>query len=249
MKRLLFALLLCLPAAARAVDPGELAELNDLYRSGQYQEALEGYNRIVAREPADQWAWFNAGNALFRMNRIGPAVHSYARAFLLDPRSQDIRANLDFALRQTGQSLVPEGAPAALHYAYYLLSESELKAFALLLFWLACLAGAASFLMDGHRWSPAVGRTAAAAGVLLLFTAAWLGARRAGSPFSSAGVVVKAGGTRMLSGPGDNFKTYASAPEGRLVKILDTGDLSYYEIGLPREGIKGWVLKTDIEKL
>ncbi len=249
MKKLLLAFLLCLPAAAGAVDPGELAELNDLYRSGQYQEALDGYNRIIAREPANEWAWYNAGNALFRLNRMGPAVHCYAKAFLLDPRSQDIRANLDFALRQTGQSLVPEGAPAALHYAYYLLSEPELKALALLLFWLACLAGAASFLLDGNKWSPAAGRAAAAAGALLLLSAAWLGARRAASPFSSAGVVVKAGGTRMLSGPGENFKTYASAPEGRLVKILDTGDISYYEIGLPTEGIKGWALKSDIEKL
>jgi len=85
-------------------------------------------------------------------------------------------------------------------------------------------------------------------GPLLLLTLAWLGARQS-SPFTGAGVVTKAGGTRMLSGPGANFKTYASAPEGRIVKILDTGDEAYYEIGLPAEGIKGWALKTDVEKL
>jgi hypothetical protein len=75
-----------------------------------------------------------------------------------------------------------------------------------------------------------------------------MGARQAGT-FSSAGVVTRAGGTKMLSGPGENFKTYASAPEGRIIKILDTGDEAYYEIGLPKEAIKGWALKTDIEKL
>ncbi|MBI4351213.1 MAG: hypothetical protein HY550_07225 [Elusimicrobia bacterium] len=248
MKNLFLTLLLALPPAAAAYDRGELAEFNDLYRNGQYEEALEGYKLIIAKEPRNQWAWYNAGNALFRLNRMGPAVYDYARAFLLDPRSQDIRANLDFALRQTGQSLAPEGAPAALHYVYFMLSEAELKALALLLFWLACLAGAAAFLLDGGRGGVSAGRVSLAAALLLAFTAAWLAGRQS-SPFSSAGVVTKAGGTRLLSGPGEKFKTYASAPEGRLVRILDTGDEAYYEIGLQKEGIKGWALKNEIEKL
>ncbi|OGR81615.1 MAG: hypothetical protein A2X32_03595 [Elusimicrobia bacterium GWC2_64_44] len=247
MRTLLLALLL-VPAGAAAYDRGELTEFNDMYRSGDYQEALDGYRQVIAREPSNQWGYFNAGNALYRLNRPGPAVYNYARAFMLDPRDGEIRANLEFALRQTGQTLVPEGAPAALHYAYYFVAEAELKALALLLFWLACLAGAAAFLLDGNKLGLAAGRASAGAALLLLLTLAWLGARQS-SPFSSAGVVTKAGGTLMLSGPGENFKTYASAPEGRIVKILDTGDEAYYEIGLPKEGIKGWALKTDVERL
>ncbi len=247
-KKIFLTLLLALPSAAPAYDRGELAEFNDQYRNGQYEEALDGYKLIIEKEPANQWAWYNAGNALFRLNRLGPAVFSYARAFKLDPRSQDIRANLDFAMRQTGQSLVPEGYPAALHFLYYIASEDELKALAILLFWFACLAGAACFLLDGGRAGEYAGRVSLAAAGLLLFTLLWVAARQA-SPYTSAGVVTKAGGTRMLSGPGEKFKTYASAPEGRLVKILDTGDEAYYEIGLQKEGIKGWALKADIEKL
>jgi len=248
MKKIFLALLLTLPSAAGAYDRGELAEFNDQYRNGQYEEALEGYKLIIAKEPSNQWAWYNAGNALFRLNRMGPAVYYYAKAFMLDPRSPDIRANLDFAMRQTGQSVVPEGVPAALHYVYYILSEKELKALSLLLFWLACLAGAACFLLDGGKGGVFAGRVSLAAAGLLVFSALWLGARQS-SPYSSAGVVTKAGGARMLSGPGEKFKTYASAPEGRLVKILDTGDEAYYEIGLQKEGIKGWALKSEIEKL
>ncbi len=246
--KILLALLLAAPAAASAYDRGEMAEYNDLYRSGNYEEALEGYNRLITAEPYSQWAWYNAGNALFRLNRMGPAVYHYAKAFMLDPRNADIRANLDFALRQTGQTLVPTGAPAALHYIYYIASEQELKAIAVLLFWLGCLSWAAYFLLDGSRWAVAAGRATALFILLLLMTGAWLAARTTGV-FSSAGVVTKAGGTKMLSGPGENFKTYASAPEGRIVKILDTRDEDYYEIGLQNEGIKGWALKTDVERL
>jgi len=242
-------LLLLLTAPAAAYDRSELAEFNDLYKTGRYEEALEGYRAVIIADPANSAAWYNAGNALFRLNRPGQAVLNYSRAFILDPRSPDIRANLDYALKQTGQQLVPDAVPAALHYAYYMLSDGELKAAALIFFWLACLAGAAGFLLDGSAPGRTAGKTSAACAALLLLTLTWLGGRVTTSPFSESGVVVKQGGARMLSGPGDNFKTYASAPEGRLVRILDSGDDAYYEIGLQKEGIKGWALKSEIELL
>ncbi len=245
----IFLILLLSAAPAAAYDRGELAEYNDLYKNGRYEEALEGYNKVTVQEPANPWAHYNSGNALFRLGRLGPAVLEYSKAFKLNPRASDIRANLDFALRQTGQSLVPEGLPRNLHYIYYLLSGDELKTAALFFFWLACLAGAAGFLMDGSRAGRASGSASMTAALLLLFTLAWLGARQTSSPFVDGAVITKAGGARMLSGPGENFKTYASAPEGRLVKVLDAADDNYYEIGLPKEGIKGWALKTEVERI
>lgn len=248
MKRLLLLLLLTTAHLAFAFDRGELAEFNDLYKSDHFEEALEGYNKVILENQANPWGWYNSGNAQFRLNRLGPAVFAYATAFHLAPRSPDIRFNLEFALRQTGQTLVPEGLPRALHYIYYLLADMEIKALAICLFWLACLAGAAGFLFDG---SPAGGKAARAAlllGALCLGSLAWLGARQ-NSPFSGAGVVIKAGGARLLSGPGDNFKVSGSIPEGLLVKVLDSSDDDYYEIGLPREGVKGWALKKEVGKI
>ncbi len=248
MKKLLLLLLLLPVPWAAAFDRGELAELNDLYKSDRFEDALEGYSRITAAEPANPWGWYNAGNALFRLNRMGPAVFSYAKAFRLDPRNPNIRFNLEFALRQTGPTLVPEGLPRALHYVYYLMSDIEIKALAICLFWLACLAGAAGFLLDGMPAGAAAARAAVLIGALSLGSFAWLGARQ-NSPFASGGVVTKAGGTRLLSGPGNNFKACASAPEGLLVKVLDSADEEYYEIGLPKEGVKGWALRTEVEKI
>ncbi|PIU20232.1 MAG: hypothetical protein COT18_03360 [Elusimicrobia bacterium CG08_land_8_20_14_0_20_59_10] len=248
MKKIFLICILVLPSAAAAFDRSELTEFNDLYRNGRYEEALEGYNKVTAREPANPWGWYNAGNAHFRLNRPGPAIFNYARAFKLNPRAADIRFNLEFALRQTGQKLVPESVPKALYYLYYLLSEGEIKALAICFFWIACLAGAAGFLLDGAKSGTAAARTALLGGVICVAMLAWLGARMT-STFSYAGVVTREGGTKLLSGPGANFKTYASAPEGKLVKILDWTDDDYYEIGLPKEGIKGWALKTEVEKI
>jgi len=248
MRHILLICLLALPAAASAYDLGEMAEFNDSYKNGRYEDALEGYKKVIAKEPANPWGYYNAGNALFRLGRLGPAVFNYAKAFTLDPRSTDIRANLDFALRQTGQTLVQENVPKTLHYFYYCLSDTELKAAIILLFWLACLIGGAGLLLAGSGPGVLARKVSFSAAGLLLLVLAWMGARQS-STFTDAGVVTKSGGTRMLSGPGENFKTYASAPEGHLVKILDADDENYYEIGLTKEGIKGWALKSEVDRL
>ncbi|HNW44370.1 MAG TPA: hypothetical protein PKI19_07690 [Elusimicrobiales bacterium] len=248
MKKLLLLLLLAPFAPAVAYDRGELAEFNDLYKGDRFEEALEGYAKITAVEPANPWGWYNAGNAFFRLNRPGPAVYHFAKAFRLNPRDPNIRFNFEFALRQTGQTLVPEGLPRALHYMYYLLADREILALAVCLFWLACLAGAAGFLLDGAAAGAKASRAGLLTGLLCLACLAWLGARQ-NSPFAGAGVVIKNGGARLLSGPGENFKACASAPEGLLVKVLNSDDDNYYEVGLTKEGVKGWALKTEVEKL
>ena len=43
LKNICLTLLLALPGTAAAYDRSELAELNDLYKNGRYEEALEGY--------------------------------------------------------------------------------------------------------------------------------------------------------------------------------------------------------------
>ena len=86
------------------------------------------------------------------------------------------------------------------------------------------------------------------AGLLLAGSLLWLMAR-ASSPFNEAAVITAEGSAQLLSGPGETFKAYASLPEGRLVKVLDDTDDVYYEIGIPREGIKGWIKKTSAEKI
>ena len=230
---------------AAAYDKNELAEINDMYKNGKYQEALDGYLKMTDAESANPYAFYNAGNAYFRLSKPGFAVLYYAKAFKLLPRDPDIRSNLDYALKQTGQALVPDGVPKSLHYLYYFLSDLELKALAIFFFWLACLAGAlralaGAALKEKLKTAP---YTMSAACLFFLF---WIGIRYS-SPFTHGAVA--AAPAALLSGPGEKFKAYATLPEARLVKILDEADEEFYEIGLPGEGIKGWVKKTDLQKI
>ncbi len=232
--------------AAFAYDRSVLAEYNDLYKNGSYQAALEGYKEVTAKEPYNPYAFYNAGNAYFRLNKPGLAILYYGKAFRLDPRDSDIRTNLDFAMKHTGQTLVPEGMPKALHYLYYFFSDLELRAVAAVSWWLACLLLSFYALKAGLRDKL---RGALLASVLIFAGALlWLIARSS-STFSNAAIITAEGSAKLLSGPGETFKAYATLPEARLVTILDDTDDAYYEVGIPREGIKGWVRKNDAERI
>ncbi len=232
--------------AGEAYDRSVLAEYNDLYKNGNYQAALEGYKEITAKEPYNPYACYNAGNAYFRLNKPGMAILYYSKAFRLDPRDPDIRTNLDYAMKHTGQTLVPEGMPKALHYLYYFFSDLELRAAATVSWWLVCLLLSMSAMKTSLRDKLQGMRLPA----VLLFSGSllWYLARST-SAFSNAAIITAEGSARLLSGPGETFKAYATLPEARLVKILDETDDAYYEIGIPREGIKGWVKKTEAEKI
>jgi tetratricopeptide (TPR) repeat protein len=231
---------------AGAYDRSVLAEYNDFYKNGDYQSALDGYRELSAAEPHNPYAFYNAGNAYFRLNKSGPALVNLGKAFRLSPRNADIRANLDFILKHTGQAFVPDGVPKALHYLYYFFSDSELATAASVLWWLSCLFLSFSFLKPDLREK--LSGLIAGLGLLLVVSLLWLAARSS-SPLRDAAVITAEGSVPLMSGPGDTFKTYAALPEARLVKILDESDDLYYEVGIPREGIKGWVKKTSAEKI
>ena len=245
-KTIFLALFAFFSVQAGAYDRSVLAEYNDLYKNGNYQAALEGYKEIAAKEPYNPYAFYNAGNAYFRLNKPGLAILYYGKAFRLDPRDPDIRTNLDFAMKHTGQIFVPEGTPKILHYLYYFFSDLELRAAATVSWWFACLLLSFYALKAGLRVK--LRGALLTAGLVFACALLWLIARSS-SAFASAAIITAEGSAQLLSGPGENFKAYATLPEARLVKILDDTDDVYYEVGIPREGIKGWVKKTAAEKI
>jgi len=223
------------------------ADINELYKNGDYQRALDEYSKITRNRPYDAAAWYNEGNALFRLKRTGEAVYAYSRAFKIDPRNQDIRFNLEYAMKHTGQQLVPDGMPRGVFYLYYFFSDNELKFAAVVSFWITCLIFAFFRLIkreDFRKWPRRIMYCSA---TLLLLSCLW-GALRLNGQFHRAGVVVRAEGASLTSGPGENFKNFASAPEGRIVKLLSEED-GYIEVGLEKEGLRGWAVKGDIKSL
>lgn len=234
------------PAVLHAAE--DFSKYNEMYRSEQYEEAYKGYAAGLAKDRNNPGLWYNAGNTLYRLKRPGDAVYAYAKAFSLAPRDGDIVFNLEYAMRQTGQSFIPEGTPRALYLMFYMFSGQELKALIIVFFWIAMLSACAAVIMPEKARKYSV-RVSLIAFTALLFAGGWAWARHYSQFSSSAAVITEAGGLKLLSGPGENFRECASAPEGRIVRILSSSDDRYYEIGLAAEGISGWALKSGVKKL
>lgn len=240
------ALLLSLAAsAAAAPTPARLSEANALYEASRFAEAAASYETLLRESPYSATLQYNLGNARFRHGgpgALGRAVAAYLRAFRLDPRDGDVRANLDFALKRAGESLVPSEMPPAVFVVYHILSDVELAALHWVAFWAACLLGAAACVVVKAR---APLRSAAlAAAACWAFAGGWW-ALRTSTGFKEPAVVVLQD-AEVRSGPGEGFPVSFKVPEGRRVERLDEKG-PWQEIGVPREALKGWILKAALE--
>ena len=81
-----------LPAATNAFRTGNAA-----YEQGHYEEAATAYKAAIDAGASDARLYYNQGNTLFRLNKLGEAILAYERARKLAPADADIAFNLRFA--------------------------------------------------------------------------------------------------------------------------------------------------------
>jgi tetratricopeptide (TPR) repeat protein len=74
---------------------------NQAYKVGNFQEAIEGYLRLIRTGHGGGQVYYNLGNAYFRAGQLGRAILEYERAQLLMPRDADLNFNLSHARDQT----------------------------------------------------------------------------------------------------------------------------------------------------
>jgi tetratricopeptide (TPR) repeat protein len=239
MTSLLLALALALPAGAQAP-----AEGHQKYDAGDFNGAAAVFTKSLEAAPRDPFLHYDLGNALFKAGKLGPAIASYQRAFDIKPRDADIRYNLEFALKRAGEELRPEGTPPALFYLFTLLSERELAGLHWLFCWAALLLASAWVLKPLRREELFLPLAVCAA--LWLGAGAWWGSRRLVEP-EEMGVIVRST-AELKSGPGENFNVTFTAPEGRRVQILSES-AGWLEIGILKEGAKGWLPAAAVEKI
>jgi hypothetical protein len=60
--------------------------------------------------------------------------------------------------------------------------------------------------------------------------------------------VIIAQRAELRNGPGEKFTVGYTAPEGRRVRVLSASG-TWLEVGLLKEGVKGWTLAASVERL
>lgn len=130
----------------------------ELYRAGDFDAAARAFAEHLRDHPGDPHAWFNLGNAHFRDDARGHALHAWLNALTLAPRDRDIRHNLGLA--GADPELVRAAAPALPF------SPRERTYFAVIL-WLAAAGTLAAFCTTHNRTFARLAATLGIAAVLV----------------------------------------------------------------------------------
>jgi len=75
-------------------------DANSAYKEGSFDQAVDGYKRLIESGYANGHIYYNLGNTYFRLNHLGKAILNYERARLFLPRDADIHFNLRHARDQ-----------------------------------------------------------------------------------------------------------------------------------------------------
>lgn len=222
------------PAAEAAVSAEEL------YQNGQYAQALTAYEQTLKDYPNNPYLYYNIGNCYFKIGNRGLAIANYYRAFELNPRDGDIRHNLELALAESGENLVPPGMPTALHRMFFILSVPELQGLWFGCIWVVCLLAGVWLL------TRKAGKLTATAGILLLLVSGWFFVRNSWQEEPLA--VVAAAKAELRSGPGENFPVSATVTQGHLLQVTDQKGI-WQQVVLRSEGLKGWMENSALEHI
>ena len=70
---------------------------NQLYKSGNFQEAIENYESLLATEKQSAEIYFNLGNCYYKLQQVAPAIYNFEKALLINPDDVDAKTNLEYA--------------------------------------------------------------------------------------------------------------------------------------------------------
>jgi len=219
---------------------------NTAYADGKFVEAVTSYE-AARKEGLRQWMLeYNLGNAYYRTAQNGKAVAAYWRAFRLNPGEKDVIDNLNLAATKAGDPVLPSAGLSSFFWrAFFWLSMNTLAASASVFFITLIVLGSAR-LYTAIRIPYEVFLIST---LCLLFSGGWLAAR-SWTHSRPVGIVVAAV-AEVRSGPNLSYPANFTVPEGRRVVILKEQEpiAGWLEIGVPAEGLKGWVPDSAVDVL
>jgi tetratricopeptide (TPR) repeat protein len=216
-----------------AQSDADFAKANENYAAGHFQEAVNGYEKLVR---AGQWSanlCYDLGNAYFRVGDFGHAILNYERALALDRHHPEADANLRI-VRDEARAL--EMQPSWPERYFQFVSLNQYCIAAAVAFWLGvfCVFGlifgrrrsAGTITLSIFSWSIFV---------IAVFTIYKLDNGNNGR----ARAIVTGNSVEARFATADNVNSVLALPPGSQIKILSTrGDWIY--AALPNN-LRGWL--------
>ena len=251
MKRLLILICLLMLTGLVACVPQktsgtQMAEANQLYESGQFEEAASVYQAMVNAGADDGTLYYNMGNAYYKSGDLGRAILNYRRAQLIWPRDSDVDTNLQLARDQTVDQLESDGNSLIDSLRHLLVEWTTLNEAAgiMLGIWLfLCAMIIAAIIWPRGRRT--LHYAIAVIAVIFLIGVITFGIRLSDSHNNSA--VVISPSIETHSGPGEDYLAEFTLHAGAEVRTLEQRD-NWVRISLPGN-LQGWVPSAAVENL
>lgn len=82
--------------------PDELMKnANKFYQEGQFEQAVQTYQKILGQGLESGAIYYNLGNAYFKSGKLGYAIYCYEKGLKLEPNDEDLSYNLRIAQART----------------------------------------------------------------------------------------------------------------------------------------------------
>lgn len=85
-----------------AQSPDELMKNgNKFYQEGQFEQAVQTYQKILGQGFESGAIYYNLGNTYFKSGKLGYAIYCYEKGLKLEPNDEDLSYNLRIAQART----------------------------------------------------------------------------------------------------------------------------------------------------
>lgn len=256
MKKQLFLIALLLLTFLNSVIKSEVLNYNELFQKanqhyirGEFHQAAELYEKILASGYSNKELFYNLGNAYFRLGEYHKSILFYERARILDPFDEDIKFNLQivnlhnvdkiqeapkFFLKQVWENLRDS------------LSSSQWAIVAIFTIWIA----SALLILFLFNLSVMLRKISFFSGLFFAFVfifSTTLGLSRYNYEQNHNLAIIFAENAYIKSSPEDTSTDLFILHQGTKVEVLDEiGD--WFKIRLAN-GNLGWIRKNQLEKI
>lgn len=232
-----------------AADGTVTAQAEQSYAAGNYAEAADIYNKILAEGMESADLYYNLGNCYYKLGENTRAILNYERALLLNPGDVTIRYNLEMAQQAIVDKI--EVLPELFLVRWYKGLETYCSAdqwgYISVVMFVLFLVMAALFFFSR---SIVVKKTGFVVGIVLFFFT--LGTihfaiRQNNRITEREYAIITTPSVTVKGAPNDSGTSLFLIHEGLKVRIVDKlGD--WYNIQLA-DGNEGWIAKSDIERI
>lgn len=250
MKKILYILTILLCASLGAQNNVLFDAGNKAYNEGDYQEAINSYERILNEGVHSSELYFNLGNAYYKLNRIAPSIYYYEKALQLSPKNKDVKANLSFAQNMTIDDIetVPEIGLSRI-------SKSIINTFSFDT-WAMFSVGLVmvfAILFLGYYFSSATSKKRLAfimssSAIILAIVCLFFAYQKYQYVQKDKPAIVFAKETDIKTDPNLRSEVAFTLHEGTKVQVLETYDENWTKIKLA-DGKTGWIPTEDIKLL